>query len=63
MIIYGVNAVVEGLRGGRVRAIRLAAFSDKTVEVLAWVSWEESAEKLKLAWPFVQRGMAPTGVF
>ena len=33
MIIYGVNAVVEGLRGGRVRAIRLAAFSDKTVEV------------------------------
>ena len=33
MIIYGVNAVIEGLRVGRVRAIRLAAFSDKTVEV------------------------------
>ncbi len=33
MIIYGVNAVIEGLRGGRVRAIRLASFSDKTAEV------------------------------
>ena len=33
MVIYGVNAVIEGLRGGRVRAIRLAVFSDKTVEV------------------------------
>ena len=33
-----------------------AALVDKTVEVLAWESWEESAEKLKNAWPFVERG-------
>ena len=29
---------------------------DKTVEVLAWVSWAKSADKLKNAWPFVERG-------
>ena len=33
MIIYGVNAVIEGLRAGRVRAIRLASVSRKTAEV------------------------------
>ena len=37
-------------------AQRGAALVDKTVEVLAWVSWAESAEKLKNAWPFVERG-------
>ena len=33
-----------------------AALVDKTVEVLAWVSGAKSAEKLKNAWPFVERG-------
>ena len=37
-------------------AQRGAALVGNTVEVLAWVSWEKSAEKLKNAWPFVERG-------
>ncbi len=33
MITYGVNAVLEGLRAGRVRAIRLASMSPNTAEI------------------------------
>lgn len=33
MIVYGVNPVLEALRAGRVRTVRLAAVSQKTAEI------------------------------
>ena len=53
----GPQAARAALRIAAPRTLRpAAALVDKTVEVLAWVSWEQSAEMLKNAWPFVERG-------